>query len=55
MFDERSGPASIADFLAARRPGHTLPAALYIGQDAFTADCLGASQSGVPQEIHEAA
>jgi Rieske 2Fe-2S family protein len=39
MFDERSGPASIADFLAARRPGHTLPAALYIGQDAFTADC----------------
>lgn len=39
MFDERSGPASIANFLAARRPGHTLPAALYIGQDAFTADC----------------
>ena len=39
MFDERSASSSTRALLDARKPGHTLPAALYTDQEAYKADC----------------
>ena len=39
MLDQPHAGTALAALFAARKPGHTLPAALYTGQAAFDADC----------------